>query len=57
MKKTINVSLPVEMIQELDHERGDVTRSRFVLRALEPYLESRRAGGTGTGTGTGGKKR
>ena len=33
------VSLPLEMIQTIDRLRGDVSRSRFVLRLLEKGLK------------------
>ena len=34
----INVSLPESLLLEVDRRRGDVSRSRFVLRALEAYV-------------------
>ena len=33
--KPIGISLPKEFMQKIDVERGDVPRSRYVLRILE----------------------
>jgi hypothetical protein len=37
MQKTIGVgiSLPREIMQQIDSERGDISRSRFLLRMIE----------------------
>ena len=32
---TVSVSLPEKVIRRIDDKRGDVTRSRFLLRVLE----------------------
>jgi metal-responsive CopG/Arc/MetJ family transcriptional regulator len=34
----VNVSLPKELLDRVDATRGDVPRSRFVMRAVEAYL-------------------
>jgi metal-responsive CopG/Arc/MetJ family transcriptional regulator len=33
--KRVNISLPGNLAERIDRERGDVTRSRFVTRLLE----------------------
>ncbi|MDQ6666883.1 MAG: hypothetical protein M3Y53_01500 [Thermoproteota archaeon] len=33
--KTTGISIPVELMKRIDNERGDVSRSRYVLRLLE----------------------
>lgn len=33
--KATGVSLPIEVIKIIDSERGDISRSRYVLRKLE----------------------
>ena len=36
--KPTGLSLPAELLREIDSERGDVSRSRYLLRLLEkPY--------------------
>ena len=35
MNETICVTLPEKLIQKIDSDRHDVSRSRFVLRLLE----------------------
>lgn len=32
--KTAGISIPAELMQRIDNERGDISRSRFVLRLL-----------------------
>ena len=34
----VGISLPAEMIERIDKERGDITRSRYVLRMIERSL-------------------
>ena len=36
----VSVSLPKVMLDKIDAVRGDVTRSRFILRLIERGLES-----------------
>lgn len=38
-KNRIGISLPENIIQEIDLTRGDVTRSRFILRLIEFSLK------------------
>jgi metal-responsive CopG/Arc/MetJ family transcriptional regulator len=35
---TISVSLPIEMIKQMDKARGDVARSRFIKNALTKVI-------------------
>jgi metal-responsive CopG/Arc/MetJ family transcriptional regulator len=35
MCKSVGTSLPTEMLKQIDYERGDISRSRFILRLLE----------------------
>ena len=42
--KATGLSLPEELMQRIDRERGDVPRSRFLLRLIEAgykYKENR----------------
>jgi hypothetical protein len=32
--KTAGISFPVEIIKKIDEERGDVSRSRYILRLV-----------------------
>ena len=40
--KGIGISLPKEFMQKIDVERGDVPRSRYVLRILEKQYRFRK---------------
>ncbi|MGA2665110.1 MAG: hypothetical protein ABSF83_09220 [Nitrososphaerales archaeon] len=40
----ITVSLPLEILARMDREKGDLSRSRFVLRAIEKSLGKDTAG-------------
>ena len=42
MKKSIpvGISLPKEILEKIDMERGDVSRSRYLLRKIEEYYSS-----------------
>ena len=42
MKRYIStgLSLPTELIQKIDSERGDISRSRFLLRIIERAYEN-----------------
>lgn len=35
MLKTIGISLPKEIIEQIDSDRGDINRSRYILRLIE----------------------
>ena len=37
----VSFSFPPEVIEQLDHERGTLSRNRFVLRLLESALRER----------------
>lgn len=39
-KITVGISLPKEKLAQIDSQRGDVPRSRFLLRLLERYSDS-----------------
>lgn len=35
---SVGISLPIEIISKIDSERGDISRSRYMLKLLEkPY--------------------
>jgi metal-responsive CopG/Arc/MetJ family transcriptional regulator len=38
-KNKIGISLPENVIQEIDMRRGDIARSRFILRLIESSLK------------------
>jgi metal-responsive CopG/Arc/MetJ family transcriptional regulator len=42
MDKTVKlgITLPKSIIQRIDKKRGDVPRSRYILRAIENYIGS-----------------
>ena len=40
LNKYISVSLPSEIISEIEKRRGDISRSRYILRCIESGLES-----------------
>lgn len=33
--QVVGISFPKELIEKIDSERGDISRSRFVIRGLE----------------------
>ena len=35
----IGISIPVDIVERLDKQRGDVTRSRYLLRIIESWME------------------
>lgn len=39
-KIAVGISLPTELMKKIDVERGDVPRSRYVLRMLEKQYKS-----------------
>lgn len=42
-KNPIGISLPENVIEKIDMQRGDVTRSRFILRLIESSLNLKEA--------------
>jgi metal-responsive CopG/Arc/MetJ family transcriptional regulator len=48
-KIAMGISFPKKMIKTIDRERGDVSRSRFILRLLEQvYEEKKQKNGVGS---------
>jgi hypothetical protein len=45
--KAVGTSLPIALLSRIDIERGDVSRSRFILRLLENALKQKTTGGAG----------
>jgi len=41
-KIAMGISFPKKMIKTIDRERGDISRSRFVLRLLEQVYEEKK---------------
>ena len=37
--RKIAITLPKSILQKIDNERGDIPRSRYILRAVEGYLQ------------------
>lgn len=37
----IGISLPEELIEKIDTQRGDINRSRFILRLIELGLKTK----------------
>jgi len=35
---SVNISLPEDVIEEIEHRRGDVPRSRFIAKILQKSL-------------------
>jgi metal-responsive CopG/Arc/MetJ family transcriptional regulator len=44
---TISVSLPKTIVNKIDSNRGDVSRSKFVLRLIESKFQKIQKGGIG----------
>jgi hypothetical protein len=42
--KITGISLPEQIVKIIDYERGDVSRSKFILRILEKILPSENSG-------------
>lgn len=40
MLKTIGISLPKEVIEQIDSDRGDINRSRYILRLIESKFQN-----------------
>jgi hypothetical protein len=36
----LGITLPKSIIQRIDKKRGDIPRSRYILRSIENYLSS-----------------
>jgi metal-responsive CopG/Arc/MetJ family transcriptional regulator len=47
--KPVGISIPSELLDKIDRERGDVSRSRYVLRMIEQYYyaDERKKKGSG----------
>jgi metal-responsive CopG/Arc/MetJ family transcriptional regulator len=43
--QAVGISFPRELLEKIDRERGDVSRSRFILRMLEEHYDSGKGGG------------
>lgn len=39
MIRTVTFEIPVEFLKKVDDARGDIPRTRFIIRALEAKLE------------------
>jgi metal-responsive CopG/Arc/MetJ family transcriptional regulator len=37
----LGITLPVKLLEKIEHIRGDVPRSKFIRRAVESYLKGR----------------
>ena len=37
--KSAGISLPNEVIQKIDYNRGDISRSRYLLRIVEEFYQ------------------
>lgn len=50
MDKTIKlgITLPKSIVLQIDNVRGDIPRSRYILRSLEDYVTASAKGGTRT---------
>jgi hypothetical protein len=40
--KTAGISIPVELMTKIDQDRGDVTRSRYILRLMQRGMKYRK---------------
>lgn len=40
--KTAGISIPVELMTKIDQERGDVTRSRYIVRLMQRGMKYRK---------------
>lgn len=50
--KTITIQIDEELLEAIDHERGDVPRQRWIARVCEERLSTGRGGPTFPSTGT-----
>jgi metal-responsive CopG/Arc/MetJ family transcriptional regulator len=37
----LGITLPVKLLEKIEHIRGDVPRSKFIRRAVESFLKGR----------------
>ena len=37
----LGITLPVKLLEKIEHIRGDVPRSKFIRRAVESYIKGR----------------
>jgi metal-responsive CopG/Arc/MetJ family transcriptional regulator len=37
----LGITLPVSLLQEIDENRGDIPRSKYIRRAVEGYLKAK----------------
>ena len=37
----LGITLPVKLLEKIEHTRGDVPRSKFIRRAVESYLKGK----------------
>jgi metal-responsive CopG/Arc/MetJ family transcriptional regulator len=44
----LGITLPKSIIQRIDKKRGDIPRSRYILRSIENYLSSSSSGSKDT---------
>lgn len=44
--KSVGTSIPAEMLKRIDHERGDISRSRYIFRLLEKAYRVQKKGET-----------
>ena len=40
MIKEVSISLPKKILEKIDSDRGDVSRSRYILRLIEPGFKT-----------------
>jgi metal-responsive CopG/Arc/MetJ family transcriptional regulator len=40
--RKLAITLPKSIIQKIEKERGDISRSKYIRRALESYLEAKK---------------
>lgn len=40
----VSLSMPEELVQHIDEERGDVPRSTFITRIIEAWKKAREGG-------------
>jgi metal-responsive CopG/Arc/MetJ family transcriptional regulator len=39
--RQVGISLPIRVVEAIDRDRGDISRSRFLLRLLEKALSEK----------------
>lgn len=40
--RAVGVSFPFDMLEKIDKARGDVGRSRFIMRIVEAYFQEKK---------------